>query len=65
VFQEELPDEYSSKQDLGSSESDLDLGMYPPPDVADEDSSMDSLGKYLVNQQLRVLGEESLIILNF
>jgi hypothetical protein len=45
VFQEEMPDEYSSKQDLGSSESDLDLGMYPPPDEVDEDSSMDSLGK--------------------
>lgn len=51
VFQEETPDEYPSKQDPGSSESDLELGMYPPPDEGDEDSSMDSLGKYLVNQQ--------------
>lgn len=44
MFQEETPDEYPMKQDAGSSESDLELGMYPPPDEADEDSSMDSLG---------------------
>lgn len=44
VFQEETPDEYPLKQDAGSSESDLELGMYPPPDEVDEDSSMDSLG---------------------
>jgi hypothetical protein len=49
VFQEETPDEYPLKQDPGSSESDLELGMYPPPDEVDEDSSMDSLGKYFVN----------------
>jgi hypothetical protein len=65
VFQEEMQDEYSSKQDLGSSESDLDLGMYPPPDAADEDSSMDSLGKYLVNQHLWVLIEDYPIIVTF
>ncbi|XP_021933163.1 HMG domain-containing protein 4 isoform X2 [Zootermopsis nevadensis] len=45
MSEEEMPDEYSSKQeDLESSESDLDLGMYQPPDVADDDSSMDSMG---------------------
>jgi len=44
VFQEETPDEYPLKQDPGSSESDLELGMYPAPDEVDEDSSMDSLG---------------------
>jgi hypothetical protein len=44
VFQEETPDEYPLKPDAGSSESDLELGMYPPPDEVDEDSSMDSLG---------------------
>lgn len=50
-----MPDEYSSKQeDLESSESDLDLGMYQPPDVADDDSSMDSMGKYFGNQYLWV-----------
>ena len=34
------------KQDPHSSESDLDLGMYQPPD-GEEDSSMDSLGNLL------------------
>jgi hypothetical protein len=53
MFQDETPDEYPMKQDAGSSESDLELGMYPTPDEADEDSSMDSLGKYSVNQQCR------------
>jgi hypothetical protein len=47
MFQDETTDEYPMKQDAGSSESDLELGMYPTPDEADEDSSMDSLGKYL------------------
>jgi hypothetical protein len=49
------------KQDAGSSESDLELGMYPTPDEADEDSSMDSLGKYSVSQQcgLKELGQLS------
>jgi hypothetical protein len=65
VFQEEMQDEYSSKKDLGSSESDLDLGIYSPPNATDEYSSMDSLGKYLVNQQLWVLVEDNPIILTF
>jgi len=44
MSEEETPDEYPLKQDPGSSESDLELGMYPAPDEVDEDSSMDSLG---------------------
>ncbi|XP_023703916.2 HMG box-containing protein 4 [Cryptotermes secundus] len=44
MSEDETPDEYPMKQDAGSSESDLELGMYPTPDEADEDSSMDSLG---------------------
>ncbi|KAJ4450133.1 hypothetical protein ANN_01540 [Periplaneta americana] len=44
MSEEEAIDEYQNKQEQASSESDLELGMYPPPDGVDEDSSMDSLG---------------------
>ncbi|KAJ9601651.1 hypothetical protein L9F63_000184 [Diploptera punctata] len=43
MSEEEITEEYNIKQEPQSSESDLDLGMYQPPD-GEEDSSMDSLG---------------------